>query len=125
MNEFFYKTIAYQSFVVPPLCYVWAWWSWIQTEKAAVPRWRRAISEISLGLLSAGIGLGAFSISYLYAHPEHGGLPDATIWSMEAGAIFGILALVTSTFSKSWTRIALVLSSADLLFFLYLIALSP
>jgi len=78
-------------------------------------------------LLSAGIVLGALSISYLYAHPEPGelGLPDATIKSMEAGAIFGILALVAAVFSKSSTRVALVLSSADLLFFLYLIALSP
>lgn len=125
MNEFFYKTVTYQSFVVPPLCYVWAWWSWIHTEKSGVPPWRRAISEISLGLLFTGIGLGAFSISYLYTYPMQGGLPDATIWSMEAGAIFGILALLTSMFSKSWTRVALVLSSADLLFFLYLIALSP
>ena len=127
MNEFLYKVLSYQTFVVPPLCCGWAWWSWIRTDKSAIPQWRRIASKISLSLLSAGIGLGAFSISYLFAHPEPGvvGLPDATIWSLQVGTVFGILALVTAVFSKSWTRVALVLSSADLLFFLYLIALSP
>src|SRR5215467_11465694 len=127
MSKFFYRVLTYQTFIVPPLCCGWAWWLWMRADKSAMQRWRRIASKISLGLLSAGIGLGAFSISYLFAHHEQGGmaLPNATVRSMLAGAVFAILALVTAVFSKSWTRVALVLSSADLLFLLYLIALSP
>jgi hypothetical protein len=127
MGELLYKTLAYSGFIVSPLCCGWAWWSWLKTEKSSIRRWRRAASELGLGLLTAGIGLGVFSISYLYKHPELGrpGLPDATITSMETGAVVGLAALLVSLFAKSWTRIALLLSSIGLLWFLYLIALSP
>jgi len=127
MGEVIYKTLAYGGFIVPPLCCVWAWWSWIRTEKSSIRPWRRAASELGLGLLTAGIGLGAFSISYLYKHAEPGGLglPDATITSMETGAVVGLAALLISFFAKSWTRIALAMSSIGLLWFLYLIAISP
>ena len=127
MGEFFYKAITYGSFVLPPLCCGWAWWSWVRSVKSSIQPWRRAASEISLGLLSAGIGLGTFSISYLYSHPMLGGLglPDPTIWSMEAGAIMGALALLVALLAESWTRIALLLSSIGLLFFLFTLAISP
>jgi hypothetical protein len=70
-------------------------------------------------LLSAGIGLATFSISYLHNHPELGGLglPDPTITSMETGAVVGAAALLVALFAKSWTRIALVSSSIGLLWF--------
>ena len=127
MGEFFYKSITYGSFVLPPLCCGWAWWSWIRSEKSSIRPWRRTASELGLALLSAGICLGAFSIAYLYTHPMLGGLglPDPTIWSMEAGAIVGVVALLLAPLAKSWTRVALILSSISLLFFLFTIAISP
>jgi hypothetical protein len=127
MGELFYKTLAYSGFIVSPLCCGWAWWSWLKTEKSSIRRWRRAASELGLGLLTGGIGLALFSISYLYKHPflDGPGLPDPTIRSMEAGAVFGLAAFLMSFLAKSWTRIAMVLSSIGLLWCLYLIALSP
>jgi len=127
MAEFIYKTLAYGGFIVAPLYCGWAWWSWLKAEKSSIQRWRRAASELGLGLLTAGIGLGVFSISYLYKHPYLGGLglPGATITSMEAGAVFGLAAFLMSFLAKSWTRIAMVSSSIGLLWCLYLIALSP
>jgi len=44
---------------------------------------------------------------------------------MEIGAAVAIAALLAALFAKSWTRLALASSSLGLLWFLFLIALSP
>jgi hypothetical protein len=81
---------------------------------------------LSLGLVSAGICLGAISLSYIYWRPEsRPGLPTPTIVTMEIGAVVALGALLAALFAKAWTRFALVLSSLGLLWFFFLIALSP
>jgi hypothetical protein len=127
MPDFFYKSFEYSLFIVPPLACAWAWWSWIRAEKSSIRPWRRVFSELSLGFLSAGIGLATFSISYLYTHLElvPNGFPPATINSLELGAIVGLIALLTAFFAKSQTRVALLLSSIGLMMFLYALAISP
>jgi hypothetical protein len=63
---------------------------------------------------------------YFYRHPEiHPGLPEATIATMEAGAVVTCVTLLMSFFAKSWTRVALLLSSISLLWVFFLIALTP
>src|SRR6267143_1403762 len=123
MDRFLNELVLYTSVAWPVSCAIWAWRSWIRTEKSSIRRWRRASSILRLGLVSAGICLGAFSSGYIYWRPEPGpGLPTRTIITMEIGAIAALLAAL---FAKSWTRLALASSSLGLLWFLFLIALSP
>src|SRR5713101_4351648 len=108
MDRFLNELVLYTSVAWPLSCAIWAWWSWIRTEESSVRRWRRASSILSLGLVSAGICLGAFSLGYLYWRPEPGpGLPTATIITMETGAAVALGTLLAAPFAKSWTRVAL------------------
>lgn len=126
VSEILEKVVEYGTVALPVVSYGWALWSWRTADYSALRPWRRATMVLAVVLTGVGLCLAAFSIIEIYRHPEvSAALPEASIVSMEVGALVALVALGVSLFAKSWPRIALVLSALCLLWLFFLIALSP
>jgi hypothetical protein len=126
MDGFLNAFVLYTSVAAPVLFAAWAWRSWFKTGTSSLSPWRRAATVISLSLLSCDMCVGAFALAFIYLRPSSDpGLPQPTITALQIGAPLAAVALLCSCFAKSWTRLALILSGVGLLWFFFLIALSP
>jgi hypothetical protein len=126
MDDALHKFIELGITALPLVCFVGAFCFWSVVDKSGIKRWRLRSTWVAFALMFVAICLGAYALACVYRYPQSNpGLPDQTIWSMVAGALLALLALPVTFMAKSWTRVALFLSSASLLFFFYLLAISP
>ncbi len=125
--HFLHKTIEWTPAVFALVGCALAWWFWSQARKLeSIPRWRHFSATAGLLLSSLSIVFGAFAWIYWTQSTEpYPGPPGPTFISTYVGLFLVAISVPALLCAKGPTRAMLLISSAGLFGFYFLMFLSP